>query len=76
MKSGMIIEHSVWHTVVKVHKNNYVSFCYKLFGSTAVPAYKVNVFYWNSSDFEMLQPAYKVIVCFLGINWETLKTAV
>ena len=36
LKFGMIIEYSVWHTVVKVHKNNYVSFCYKLFGSTAV----------------------------------------
>ena len=36
LKFGMLIEHSVWHTVVKVHKNNYVSFCYRIFGNTIV----------------------------------------
>ena len=36
LKFGMLIEHSVWHTVVKVHKNNYVSFCYRIFGNTTV----------------------------------------
>ena len=36
LKFGMLIEHSVWHTVVKVHKNNYASFCYRNFGNTIV----------------------------------------
>ena len=36
LKFGMLIEHSVWHTVVQVHKNNYVSFCYRIFGNTTV----------------------------------------
>ena len=36
LKFGMLVEHSVWHAVVKVYKNNYVSFCYRIFGSTTV----------------------------------------
>ena len=34
----------------------------------SLPAYKVNVFYWDSSDFEILQPAYKVSVFY----WDKL----
>ena len=26
----MLVEHSLWHSVVKVHQNNYVSFCYRI----------------------------------------------
>ena len=46
LKFSMHIEHSVRHTVVKVHKNSYVSFCYiSFFGSTT--SYKVSVLYWD-----------------------------
>ena len=75
----MIIEYTVWHTVVKVHKNNYVSFCYKLFGSTAVKSMAGIILkcacrhtklmcLLDSSDFEMLQLAYKVSVFY----WDKL----
>ena len=60
LKFGMIIEHSVWHTVVKVHENNYVSFCYKLFGSTAVKTIIAGIILkcacWHTK-----------LMCFIGI---------
>ena len=65
LKFGMLIEHSVWHTVVKVHKNNYVSFWYRIFGNLynsenyggnyfemLLLAYKVNVFYWDCNEID------------------------
>ena len=79
LKFGMLIEHSVWHTVVKVHKNNYVSFCYRIFGNTTVKTmaeiilkcYKVNVFYWDCNEIDMLLPAYIVSVFY----WDKLGSS-
>ena len=61
LKFGMLIEHSVWHTVhiVKVHKNNYVSFCYRNFGNTTVKTMAeiiLKCYCWHTK-----------LTCFIGI---------
>ena len=83
LKFGMLIELSVWHTVVKVHKNNYVSFCYMNFWKYNIenyggnyfemllPAYKVNVFYWDCNEIDILLPAYIVSVFY----WDKLGSS-
>ena len=59
LKFGMLIEQSVWHTVVKVHKNNYVSFCYRIFGNTTVKTMAeiiLKCYCWHTK-----------LTCFIGI---------
>ena len=59
LQFGMLIEHSVWHTVVKVHKNNYVSFCYRIFGNTTVKTMAeiiLKCYCWHTK-----------LTCFIGI---------
>ena len=59
--------------MVKVYKNSYVSFCYRIFGSTTEMILKCaemilciqsKCFYWDCTDLQVLLPSYKVSVLY------------
>ena len=85
LKFSMLIDPSVWHTVVKVHKNSYVSFCYRI----------VEVQQWKLAEIILkcdwqhtklmfsigIALVYKCyyhhtkLECYIGIKWEAMKRA-